>query len=323
MKTLVIGDLHIREEEPFYSTSLQFLDWIKYLVESKDRIILLGDVFHRSKPSPPENTLFSSFIDWCFLNSVTLTVLQGNHDYSEHHKYFSTDLFKDKILIIDRPSLEKFDKHNFLFLPWIPKGDLQDYKSLKDFYENEIFFENESSKKTYLMYHFPDETVEFGGNTGINLSRFEDQFKDVIRLGGDIHINRYKNYVGTPYPTRYDERNQNGQIFSINERGDLEKLDTPIFLQYKDVDYKNLNKLLEFNDEVKKILTIDNAPSKLVEEEINYPNVWIRKINLESSIERTVSSETSMKKNIKEVFTEFSTINKIDDSTKSYILEKL
>ena len=58
----VIGDMHVKKEEPFFSAASSTFDFILSTVNSKDTLIFLGDVFHVSRPYPKSIALVINFL---------------------------------------------------------------------------------------------------------------------------------------------------------------------------------------------------------------------------------------------------------------------
>lgn len=49
-KLYVVGDLHIRKEEPFFSSASKVLELVLGDMEDGDEVLFLGDVFHGARP---------------------------------------------------------------------------------------------------------------------------------------------------------------------------------------------------------------------------------------------------------------------------------
>ena len=90
IKTFIVGDLHIRKEQPFMKASIRILDILSEAVKENDRLIFLGDFFHTSRPYPEELNLAKKFFDTC---KASITILAGNHEYLEARDSFSEYAF--------------------------------------------------------------------------------------------------------------------------------------------------------------------------------------------------------------------------------------
>lgn len=335
MKTYIVGDLHLRKEEPFFEAGKKLLEYLKSILLPKDILIFVGDVFHYSKPAPKENKVFIDFLLYCLENKIQVEILAGNHDWNGYQGTFSIDPLDGIANLHHEPfKFVSANKSAFIMLPWLSPYQIKEISkeniTMKDFYMR-FCFENsdmkdllkknlkevdDSHENIYFLYHFPDETVDFGGvKDGIDLSGYQVFFENKIkRIGGDIHL-QSNNYIGTPYQTRYDERGQKGRIYCVKEEGELEVIDLPSFLEYVDIDYSE--EVLE--EDSLKILTIKNAPSISAAKE-KFRDFHIRVIETENSYERIViESEGVEDIQIKDLFKEFTTINVMDESTKKYL----
>jgi hypothetical protein len=276
----IVGDLHIRKEQPFLAAVQNFIIFLINLIPEGSVLILLGDVFHTSKPFPVENAVFMNLLSMCKSKNIRVVVLQGNHDYNGNQNTYSMLPFEDDIVLMDRPQIKEIEGINFSFLPWMSSSDVKDItngdtSSLKEFYSEWLPKQGEDWSADYLLYHFPDETVDFGGEkNGIDLSSYKGR-----RMGGDIHV-KSPNYVGTPYQTRYDERGQISRIFCINGK-DVSEIEVPTFLNFFDIDMSIEEEKIPslFHEHPQSVWTFTNVPSySYLKEE--YSNLHIRKYSL-------------------------------------------
>jgi DNA repair exonuclease SbcCD nuclease subunit len=111
----IVGDLHIGKgcslgrvgllgsPNSRITDQLDLLDWIleQTLANGDSHIVITGDVFEDPKPSP---TLIAYFITWlkkCEDNSITVHIIQGNHDMLRNGSYNTSAL--DVIIESDMP----------------------------------------------------------------------------------------------------------------------------------------------------------------------------------------------------------------------------
>ncbi len=342
MREVVVGDLHIRKEEPFFTAGKRILRDITETTNDGDFILLLGDTFHTSKPYPEEYNLFIRFIKNNLKKKII--ILQGNHDFNGTWNSYSIDPLKnfDNVRVIKEPCiLESEDGKRSLYLPWISTNFLKENdfssKTMKEFYENEFsessFFTKieksfnvdalyQNSSINYLYYHFEDETVFMGGeNHGIDLSKYDKMFPGIKRIGGHVHL-QSKNYIGTPYQTRYDERNQKGKIL-IRDSGkgeDFREKELNTYLEFVDIDY-NENIEDYNNSEIDYILTVKNAPSvKSVFDKFKSSNTYIRDISILTSEESSDIQEEDSNKTRKEYLMQYLKKYNVDKQTSGYLL---
>ena len=327
-RSFVVGDLHLRKEEPFLSSAKSVLNRLVEETERGDKIIFLGDFFHTARPYPEEIKVANDFFRDCRSDSITL--LAGNHGYLQNRNSFVEDVFKDRdIRFIDYPREIHDIDGDYLYLPWI-SGYRLNNRSLKDFYSE--WLESwtpkypESDKPLYVLYHFEDETVFAGvGEVGIDLSVIESKAgnRKVVRLGGHIH-NPSKNYVGTPYVTRKDETGKISKILvKDSPKEEYKEVVLPNLIEYMDVDYDDL-KSLEFEENTNYILSVLGVPniSSLYEWANRYAGkVWIDDYTLKFGDERVIVNENKdHAESIRDFLKLFIKQNKVDSDTANYML---
>lgn len=313
--TYVLGDLHIRKEEPFFSAARDVLDHMKLILRPDDILIQVGDLFHTSKPFPKEYELVFSFLNWAQKNHIKTYLLAGNHDYHYSQGTYSIDPLKDYVEeIIYEPNIYNVDEEGtkVFFLPWQP------IKNFKETVEKEYpqKFESQIKEANFLFYHFSDETIMFGSNyRGTDLRPFEKINPSIQRLGGDIHI-QSPNFIGTPYQTRYDEKGQVGRYATL-EKDKISYFDLPIFTSYQDIWYDEgftLSKTEKYP-----ILTIKKAPSIELAKD-KYKEYHIRLVETIAGMDRVEAEEKELS-SLNEALNDFLSTNKIDDNTKKYLRE--
>lgn len=313
--TYILGDLHVRKEEPFFSAAKSVLEEMKTKLKRGDTLIQLGDVFHTSKPYPKEYELINEFIKWCEEKVVSLVIMAGNHDYNYNQGTYSIDpLVSKQVFKFYEPTLFETEEANFFILPWEPKANFKQLieKEYPETYKTSI------EQADYLLYHFPDETIMFGTDyQGINLSAYEEINPNIIRIGGDIHV-QSENYLGTPYQTRYDEKGQIGRYAKITN-SDTQYIEFVTYVEYLDIEYGKeiIPGLNVLEDGASLILTIKNAPSVEAAKD-KYGKYFIRLIETQTSMERVEAEEKELS-SLKEAMSEFLTINKVGKQTKEYL----
>ena len=328
-RTLIVGDLHLRKEQPFLKAAQRVLQTVLDKTTTDDQVIFLGDFFHGARPYPEElkvaNDFFSDF-------KGNITILAGNHEYLQIRDSFVEDAFKDNpITFIDSPVEVERPEGDFLFLPWVSHyrfsklgfNDLKSYYA--DWLENWEPKNPDSAKPLYVLYHFEDETVFAGiDELGVDLSVVENKVpnRKVVRIGGHVH-NPSKNYLGTPYITRKDEAGKESYILINEEPSEsFEKIEIPTLIDYEDLDYDELN-TFEFDPSISYVLTVSNVPHAdvLYEWKGRHPNVWIEDYTLKFGDERVILNETKdQAESIREYLELFIKQNKVDRSTANYLL---
>lgn len=327
----VIGDIHLRSEEPFFSVTKEFLSRLLINSEEGDHLIFTGDFFHRSRPYSEELMVARIFFEACKLKNITIDILAGNHEYFRDRGTWAEDVFNGyDIMFITEPQVKTICDAQVVFLPWMPIDKMQKefgVRDMKSYYAQKlpkIIDLIDKNKNTYIIYHFEDETVFMGvEDIGVDLSIFEKELgKCAIRLGGHIH-NPNKNYIGTPYATRKDESGFNRHIVEIDQNtNDYKFVNLQSKIEYRTLLYEELNEQ-SYNNEVKYIIKILNAPSfDLIKDYIDSKeNVWLDDYELKFNENRTIAIDKEDQINsIKDFLSLYIKQNKVDSDTSNYLL---
>ena len=327
----VIGDIHLRSEEPFFTVTKEFLTDTLNMANEKDVLIFTGDFFHRSRPYSEELKVARDFFEKAKQKQVSIIILAGNHEYFRDHGTWAEDVFSEyDIDFIEWPNLHLVYGIQIMFMPWMPLRHILNFSSAKDikeYYEGVIQKNIEKvdvTKPLYLIYHFEDESVFLGGNDiGVDLSIFEKKYgKNVIRLGGHIH-NPSKNYIGTPYSTRSDEAGFDRHIIKIDPfTQEYEFIPTKNEIEYQTMMYEEMINR-NYNKNKKYILKVLNAPSfDSIKTFIDsYDNLWLDDYELKFNEDRQIIQEkTSELESIKDFLEMYIKQNKVDSSTANYLL---
>lgn len=331
LRRFVVGDLHLRKEQPFLGAAHVVLDSILDNTSSEDHVIFLGDFFHSSRPYPEElrvaNSFFTDF-------KGTITILAGNHEYLQTRDSFVEDIFRDNpVEFIDTPTEVSYTDEDYLFLPWISSLRLhkEGFETLKDYYAS--WLQNwepasgvNSDRPLYVLFHFEDETVFTGlEDLGVDLSVIQTKVgnRKVTRIGGHIH-NPSDSYLGTPYATRKDESIDRDFCILEKDETDSEfhKKYLPNTVRYLDVDYEDL-KTTEFEDGCSYVLSVYGVPSSevLFSWKAKYPTVYIEDYTLKFGSERILSEGQEEKlTSIREYLESFIRQNRVDSDTANYLL---
>lgn len=321
MKIVVLGDTHLRAEEPYFSAAKEFFRWfVDQEFNSKENIFIqLGDLYHRKTPTPEETELVVRFNQ--NLKMDVRYWLLGNHNYdrgtaSKDISYSIAPLnnYGETILL---PKFVDFFGKAALFLPWLYEENT--FKKVQLWYKK-FFEENEVETCSYVFYHFPDETQGFDS---IDLSFLPD---DCLRVGGDIHM-QSKNYVGVPFPTRIQEARQKGRIELIDTyTGNVEYVEVPMFLDFYSLKHGDIP---QKTHSTFAIWNVYDSPSK-EETERKYPDLHIGSIKVKSLFDKRMdnydpSSKVSDEESIslKEYFEDFATIKNVDQKVQKRMKEVL
>jgi DNA repair exonuclease SbcCD nuclease subunit len=320
---VILGDLHFDIKEPFFSCQKEFCKWFLDQEFNKEENILiqLGDVYTHSNPNPKVHDLGIDFFSKMKFNKKY--ILTGNHDYNRTQNSYSTIPLQNisGVEIIYRPKRELIGNLNCLFLPFIyDKSEYSNNLSQKEFYEN--YKKNDGDIETnFVFHHLQDESINFGGNEGIDLS-----WTDGERVGGHIHI-KNKNYLGTPYITRYDERGKESYILVIDlETKEKEYVKVSQFLDYEELNYENpksdyLNRTKELLC-YERIFDIIDAPSRQAAED-KFKGLYLREIRLKKNEEESndsLSQEEKENKTLKDYFNGFCIKNKVSKDIQEKVI---
>ena len=321
---IVIGDLHVRDEEPFYSAAKDFFDWFidqDFNIE-ENYLVQVGDLFHRNTPSPEENDLVIHWLDRVRIKKDNRYFLRGNHDFNKSTNK-KTDSYSIRPLqnfgtVVSGPGNVVFNSVSAVFLPWMYESSLS--KKTCNYYRK-FFEENAQLMGTpdIVFYHFPDETQNRGNPEDFfDLSFFPQR---TIRMGGDIHT-QSKNYIGTPYPTRVQEAGQQGRLGIIDtESKQMGWLKVPLFLDFKPLHYgKDVPNSASYHT----IFTILDAPSS-EEAKRKYSGIYINSIKLAELVDRKsenfMQNDNLDEEDLKSMLKEFCTIKKVKPSVVAYLEE--
>ena len=327
-KTRIVGDLHLRKEEPFRSACISVLNRVSEGLTAEDTLIFLGDFFHTSRPYPEELKVANDFFHKC---PAHIVILAGNHEYLKTRDTFVEDAFSDEIEFIQTPTL----KDCCLFLPWLPEERLEGI-TLKEFYEaylSEIDIDSDDHRPLYVAYHFEDEKTFMGiDDLGVDLSILEERFpsRRIYRLGGHIHNSSFSEdggHVGTPYVTRKDETDREESFYLEAEEGgyawsSLHKVTIPCQILYKTLFFEELEDF-NFDENVSYILSVLDIPSSetLFDWKKKFPNVYVEDYTLKFGGDRIiVQDNSSLPQSILDFLKLFIKQNKIDKDTANYLL---
>ena len=328
--TRIVGDLHLRKEEPFRSACISTLNTVSEGLAKKDTLIFLGDFFHTSRPYPEELKIANDFFHSC---PAHIVILAGNHEYLKTRDTFVEDAFSDEVEFIQEPTVKN---DCCVFLPWLPEERLEGL-TLKEFYEaylSEVDLDPDNPRGIYVLYHFEDEKVFSGlDELGVDLSILEKRFpkRKMVRIGGHIHNSSFSHegggYAGTPYVTRKDE-NERTESFYLQSEGDdynwpaIHKVVVPELIEYRTFFFEELE---DFKPDKKMsyILSVIDVPSTdvLFDWKKKFDNVFIEDYSLKFGGDRVIlQNDSAIPQSIREFLELFIKQNKIDKDTANYLL---
>ena len=240
MRVALISDLHLgaRNDSPiFMEYFMKFFDKVFFpYIEAHNitEIINLGDFLDRRKFVNIQtlNAVRSGFVDRLEKSGAKMNVILGNHDifYKNRSDVNSLrELFDDKFVVHDKPTVLNFDGTSIALLPWINAEN--EAESLE-------FIKTTSAK--ILCAH-----LELNGFNVLRTTVFQggmdpalfSKFKAVYT--GHFHTKHTKDnihYLGCPYQiTMSDYGDKKGFHVLDTDTGELEFVQNPynIFLQIR------------------------------------------------------------------------------------------
>lgn len=228
--TVILGDIHLRPEEPFYSS---VIDTMKYIVDSEynredTTWVLLGDLSEKSLVNGNIQRVLISFL--LLQLKGQKIILRGNHDVSEEEGC-NLNTYKDLpgIQIIEKPCVKYLDGFKCLLAPHIPNSELD--MPLHEYYSS--LPKELSGNYTFLFSHVTDESIEIVRNkcdfSSLNIKR---------RIQGHHHV-KNDNYLGSISLNSVAESGKTPYIYVFDEGNMGEYVEIPKNLEYYTVDYPN------------------------------------------------------------------------------------
>ncbi len=311
---IVLGDTHFRVDEPFFSAGKAFMKWFaeQDFNNENNYLIHLGDVYHNSKPNP---RVIMRVEHWFYkqLKFKRIDILAGNHGYNRKRKSYSIEPLVnfDNINIILYPVEYFIEGLKLLFLPYYYPFT-NDFPPMEEHYAN-LSGQFESESHDFIFTHMEDETSHFS-DYYCDLSYLKGQ-----RISGHIHIPS-GHFLGSAFISRYDEKGKSGflKIIDIKTKN-IDKINTPRFLDYYDVNYPDSLSQIEAEFPIWNIHDIPNKESALKQ----YPDIYIHEMFKKQTRKKLKrKSISTSKKSIMEYFKDYIQLNKyIDDRLESRLIE--
>jgi len=313
---VVVGDLHIRAKEPYFSSGKMFFEWfVKQPFNKKENVlVLLGDIFHESISNGDVNHLVIDI----FLNQLKfhqIIVLQGNHDYSKQKGLGIKPLLAfENVEIITKPEERFILGVKTLLLPFYYNRS-NDLPPMEEYYSDLPQSFNRSYD--FIFTHITDETQPMFGKF-INISYLNGK-----RVSGHIHFES-KNYLGSPLVTRKDEMGKICSIGVINSQSlIMKKISVPRFIDFA---YINFGDPLFRTGKNILLYIINNAPDNIQSVLKKYGSVWIHEINIvhEDGEEESIEFSTlEQYVPLQDHFKEYAKIKKVNSFVRDHIIELL
>ena len=255
MKILHTSDLHLGLrlcEYPMNSEIAYLLDQIRRIAKTEEctAVIIAGDIYDRSNPSPESVAIFDGFVTSFAEDGIRVFIISGNHDSPERIAYLSGILENTGVYIspvfdgkIEKITLaDEYGDVNFYLLPFFRPSQLRlmnpdftgdDYTSAHRFLIDSLDVDKEA-RNIMTAHQFvagsPDERVsddEVGGSGMVSADVF-DVF-DYTALG---HLHTAHpvlrdsgiEYCGSPLKCSFAEAGEKKSVtlVDLREKGNMD-----------------------------------------------------------------------------------------------------
>lgn len=247
MSLILIGDIHLKKEEPYLSGNKKIFQWLLDNYKDND-FLFLGDIYDSSSP---HWDVVEEFLYFVRRINGKVYVFSGNHDKS----YMKGNALKslsgiNGVELIFKKEIISFQDNTILILPHIT--NMKEYEDLEGTYD-------------YIVCHgTPQE--EAWKDEGITFTKLKGTV-----IWGHIHRSREydnhnKNYiVGTLQCTRNLEQLSEHRILSIDEKG-IQSIPVPTYMTIEDIKYgeepKSKDNLLNVEEAPSEPAVFDRYPAK-------------------------------------------------------------
>lgn len=247
VKICCIADLHIGVksysqidvETRFYLRELEVINNFRQIIQmcidqSISILIIAGDVYHNSKPSPNLQDEVNKLLNYASVNKLYVLLLDGNHDLSKQIDSVSvlktTNTFQIPYIIqtskfLDKEISIRKDTVRFIFLPTYTTNEQVKYLLDQNLYEN-----NDYKHPIIVIGHFTVQGAQLNdwlvaeNEEYIDLNNFNNRNISFVVLG---HLHRsqiLKNnnpfifYTGSLQRIDFNEENQEKGYWIINTK---------------------------------------------------------------------------------------------------------
>jgi DNA repair exonuclease SbcCD nuclease subunit len=317
---IVVGDLHAREKEPYFSQWKDFMDWL-FLSEhnqSNNTLLLLGDLVESISV---QHELLEVYIDY-FNNKSNfekIIILTGNHDRVLNSSLLSIFRPLKRVEVIEELLIRDFGNCKCLFLPHIESKLVETYSSLQL-----------TEKFDYCFHHVEDESQHFGKTFADLTSLHVGQY-----LCGHIHTETVTkgngHYLGSPTFNSLNEKGKTPYIAIIDldtKKHTLVKV--PVWISYCDVFYPNELTVPETKyciytiyDSIDKEQCVEYYTKQATEKGFTFYHRRVHGKRIKND-DLSVNKEFSIdEKSLIEYYNDYKTINNVDDNVSSICIELL
>lgn len=307
------GDLQIHASRQYeYLSRGAYIDWVlnnPKLNNEETIYFSLGDLFETSLPTPKEMSLATYYFE--NLESSKKYILAGNHDYNRGKDSHSFDPLLElrDVEAIKIPEILKLGNYTFNCLPFMYDSYSSLYGPMKEEYEKM------DTETDFVLFHFEDETMNFGNNKFVDLKVKGKRFGGHIHVGGD-------NYLPSPVPNKKNEVLDRRYVVLINlETGTWEEIDIPNFLDFQTVKYPN--SLPEKRAEYTALIVTDVLDKEEAQKKYDEESYFIREMRRPELQNKEELEKSGKVRSVKELWEEFTNKKKINKEVSSLVSSKL
>lgn len=324
MKIVLEGDLQVssglneyNSKSFHYEARKQYIEWFlnnPKLNNEESIFFSLGDLTESSLPSPRDTELLVYY--YSNLKHHKKYILAGNHDFSrDKNTYSFAPLTKlSKVEAFYKPQDLTIGSSTIKVLPYFYDHIFPDMKSMKEEYE--------SYEGVYdlILFHFEDETQDFGNGGSINI-----KLKGK-RVGGHIHVGG-QNYITSPLPNKSNEVLPERHIYIYDtETKEIEKEIIPNFLDYKVVKFPEP---IERRDEDTPFVAFEIRDYVNKEEALKlYREQWgedfyVHKMVKQTLLESGDTERSDKVRSVLELWEDYKNNNKVDKKVSEIVYEQI
>lgn len=218
MIVLAAGDLHYGLKVGGIDVNKCINDAFQVVLDATrkaDLFVILGDVFHKCKPSPVE---YAVFIDRLKEIGCPTVVINGNHDVGDGfdaYEPLKKMLFPHEVHFVSVPSVINFEGRRFFFMPYLNDATADRYASkAQDMIDEAMDWDKGN---VAAMFCHLDVEGDFGLDSPfMQGSRLTFDMDEVKKFPFKVfcgHYHRYKRagnvyFVGSVVPTEFSSDDQ-------------------------------------------------------------------------------------------------------------------
>lgn len=237
MKLIVEGDRHIRSKPPYSHAHKAYTEWVIQQPWNNEDTIWFseGDWLDKSYPDPEEYGIALDFFSRTNFNRYIIQA--GNHEYSRPKDRYSIAPFEwfSNVEILYKETVLEFENTKILTLPFYYPYLREDVGRMEEHYSNlhEIDMGKETYDYIFGHLYFMDT---FGSYC--DMSNLKARQKKLFGHDHTIQSNSDGEYIGSPMPTSYTQRGQQGRLLLIDlETTEWEWIEVPMFLDFATISY--------------------------------------------------------------------------------------